>query len=76
MNPGIKLRLAIFITAVALLLVLIGWTAYSSWGQIGELHERLTAMQWKSFQTSDYLQQTDSGHEHPGPALRGLSRAR
>ncbi len=58
MNPGIKLRLAIFITAVALLLVLIGWTAYSSWGRIGQLHERLTAMQWKSFQASDYLQQT------------------
>ena len=61
MNPGIKLRLAIFITAIALLLMLIGWTAHMSWGRIGELHERLAAMQWKSFQTSDYLQQTILG---------------
>ena len=57
MNPGIKLRLAIFIAAVALLLMLIGWTAHGSWARIGELHERLAAMQWKSFQTSDHLQQ-------------------
>jgi signal transduction histidine kinase len=57
MNPGIKLRLAIFIAAVALLLMLIGWTAHASWARIGELHARLAAMQWKSFQTSDHLQQ-------------------
>jgi len=61
MNPGIKLRLAIFITAIALLLILIGWTARASWERIGELHERLAAMQWKSFQASDYLQQTILG---------------
>lgn len=61
MNPGIKLRLAIFITAIALLLMLIGWTAHLSWGRIGELHERLAAMQWKSFQTSDHLEQTILG---------------
>ncbi len=61
MNPGIKLRLAIFITAIVLLLMLIGWTAHISWRRIGELHERLAAMQWKSFQTSDYLQQTILG---------------
>jgi signal transduction histidine kinase len=61
MNPGIKLRLTIFITAIALLLMLIGWTAHVSWGRVGELHERLAAMQWKSFQTSDHLQQTILG---------------
>ncbi len=61
MNPGIKLRLAIFITAIALLLLLIGWTAHVSWGRIGELHERLAAMQWKSFEASDHLQQTILG---------------
>ena len=57
MNPGIKLRLAIFISAMALLLILIGWTAHISWERIGGLHERLAAMQWKNFQTSDHLQQ-------------------
>ena len=57
MNPGIKLRLAIFITAIALLLMFIGWTAHISWERIGELHERLAAMQWKNLQTSSHLQQ-------------------
>ncbi|HTQ50814.1 MAG TPA: ATP-binding protein [Candidatus Acidoferrales bacterium] len=57
MNPGIKLRLAIFITAIASLLMFIGWTAHNSWARIGELHERLAAMQWKNLQTSDHLQQ-------------------
>jgi len=57
MNPGIKLRLAIFIAAIASLLMFIGWTAHISWGRIGELHERLAAMQWKNLQTSDHLQQ-------------------
>jgi signal transduction histidine kinase len=37
--------------------MLIGWTAHASWARIGELHARLAAMQWKSFQTSDHLQQ-------------------
>ena len=61
MNPGIKLRLTIFITAIALLLMLIGWTAHVSWERIDGLHEKLAAMQWKSFQTSDHLQQTVMG---------------
>jgi signal transduction histidine kinase len=64
MNPGIKLRLTIFITATALLLMLIGWTAHVSWGRIGGLHEKLAAMQWKSFQTSDHLQQTILGMDN------------
>ena len=61
MNPGIKLRLILFISAIALLLMLVGWTAHLSWSRIGDLHERLAAMQWKSFQTSDYLQQSILG---------------
>jgi len=61
MNPGIKLRLAIFITAIVLLLTLIGWTAHTSWGRISELHERFTAVQWQSFQTSDHLEESILG---------------
>src|SRR5580693_9095361 len=61
MNPGIKLRLIIFFAAVALLVMLIASTAHTSWQQIGQLHQKLTTVQWKSFQFSDHLQQTILG---------------
>jgi signal transduction histidine kinase len=61
MNPGIKLRLIIFFTAIALLVMLIAWTAHTSWQQIAGLHQKLTAVQWKSFQFSDHLQQAILG---------------
>lgn len=37
---------------------LIAWTAQSAWRRSGELRERLTAVQLKSFQIADHLQQT------------------
>ena len=61
MNPGIKLRLIMFFTAITLLVMLIAWTAHTSWQQIGGLHQKLTTVQWKSFQFSDHLQQTILG---------------
>jgi hypothetical protein len=61
MNPGIKLRLIIFFTTTTLLVMLITWTAHTSWQQIGGLHEKLTTVQWKSFEFSDHLQQTILG---------------
>ena len=61
MNPSLKLRLAIFIMAIASLVMLIAWTARTSWQQIGGLHKKLTTVQWKSFQFSDHLQQAVLG---------------
>ncbi|MGC9941849.1 MAG: ATP-binding protein [Verrucomicrobiota bacterium] len=58
MNQGIKFRLAIFITSIGLLVVLIGWTAHSSWERISGSHEKLSELQWQSFQSADHLQQT------------------
>jgi signal transduction histidine kinase len=58
MNPGIIFRLVIFFTTITLLAVLIVWTAHTSWRRTGELHEQLSAKQWKSFQIADHLQQT------------------
>jgi signal transduction histidine kinase len=61
MNPGIKFRLIIFITTIAMLAVLIAWTAHSSWQQINESHEKLATVQWQSFQIANHLQQTILG---------------
>jgi signal transduction histidine kinase len=58
MNPGFIFRVIIFFTTITLLAVLIGWTAHTSWRRTGELHEQLSAKQWKSFQIADHLQQT------------------
>ena len=57
MNLGIIYRLTIFIVTIALLVALIGWLAHTSWQRTGDLHEQLSAKQWKSFQTADHLQQ-------------------
>jgi signal transduction histidine kinase len=61
MNPGIKLRLVIFIVGIASLVVLIAWMARTSWQQIGGLHTKLTTVQSESFQFSDHLQQAILG---------------
>ena len=61
MNPGIKLRLTIFISTIALLLMLIAWTTHVAWRRIGELHERFSMVQSQSFQNADHLQQAILG---------------
>ncbi len=61
MNPGIKIRLIIFFATTTLLVTLIAWMAHTSWQQIGELHQKLTTVEWKSFQFSDHLQQAILG---------------
>lgn len=58
MSGGIKLRLGAFILAIAGMVLLIVWTAHSAWLRGGELRERLTAVQLKSFQIADHFQQT------------------
>jgi signal transduction histidine kinase len=61
MNPGIKLRLTIFVSTIALLLMLIAWTAHIVWQRIDELHEKFALVQSQSFQNADHLQQTILG---------------
>jgi len=61
MNSGILIRFILFFTAILSLLGLIGWTAHISWARTGQLHEQLSETEWKSFQTSDHLQQTVLG---------------
>src|SRR5690348_2461088 len=58
MNPGIFSRIIIFFTTIALLVALIAWTAHESWRRTGELHEQLSAKQWKSIEIADHLQQS------------------
>ena len=58
MKSGNFLRITIFFAAIALLGALIAWTAHTSWRRTGELHDQLSAKQWKSFEIADHLQQT------------------
>src|SRR5580765_4259135 len=56
MKGAIKFRLVMFAIAIAGMIGLITWTAYSSWQRTGVLQERLTAVQLQSFQIADRLQ--------------------
>ncbi len=58
MSHNLKFRLAAFITAIAAMVTLIAGTAQSAWRRAGELRERWTAVQFKSFQIADHFQQT------------------
>jgi len=60
-NPGIKLRLTIFIATIALLLMLIAWTVHIVWARIDGLRQRFVFVQLQSFQNADHLQQTILG---------------
>jgi len=57
-SRGMKIRLAAVILAMAVMVVLIAWTAHTSWSRTGELRERLTAVQLQSFLIADHFQQT------------------
>jgi len=61
MNPRIIFRLTAFFATITLLVALIAWTAHASWRRTGELHEQLSAKEWKSFQIADHLQQSILG---------------
>src|SRR5438477_4210617 len=58
MKGVIKFRLIAFVLAIAGMVGLIAWTAFSSWNRTGELREKLTAVQLQSFQIADHLQQS------------------
>src|SRR5438477_1709910 len=57
-SVGIKFRLAAFSIAIAVMVAIIAATAHNAWRRGGELRERLTAVQLKSFQIADHLQET------------------
>jgi len=61
MNPGIIYRLITFFLAIALLILLIAWTAHGIWRKIGESHGQITLEQRKGFQVADHLQQAILG---------------
>jgi signal transduction histidine kinase len=58
MSHSIKFRLAAFIAAIGAMVGLIAWTGQSAWRRSGDLRERLTTVQLKSFQIADHFQQT------------------
>ena len=55
---GLKVRVVAFALAMAAMVALIVWTGHSTWRRTGELRERLTAVQLKSFQIADKLQES------------------
>jgi len=57
-SVGIKFRLAAFSIAIAVMVAIIAATAHNAWRRGGELRERLTAVQLKSFQIADHIQET------------------
>jgi signal transduction histidine kinase len=54
---GIKFRLAAFIVAIAGMVGIIAWAALNAWHRGGELREKLTDAQLKSFQIADHIQE-------------------
>lgn len=58
MTGAMKLRLAGFILAIAIMVGLIAWTAHNTWQRTSELREKLTSVQIQSFQIADHIQQT------------------
>ena len=72
-SAGIKIRLAAFILAIAVMVALIAWTAQSSWRRVGAMRDKLTEEQFKSYQIADHIQETILGLNND--VLRyGLSR--
>ena len=58
MSSRLKVRLAAFILAIGVMVALIIWAAHGSWKRTGELREKLTSIQFQSFQIADHLQQS------------------
>jgi signal transduction histidine kinase len=58
MSSRLKFRVAAFILAIGFTVSLITWAAHGSWNRTGELRDRLTSIQFQSFQIADHLQQS------------------
>jgi signal transduction histidine kinase len=57
-SGAIKLRLAAFVLAMGIMIVVIAATAHISWKRTGAVRERLTAIQFQSFQIANHFQHT------------------
>lgn len=55
---GIQFRLVAFIVAIAGMVGIIAWAAQDAWRRGGELREKLTGVQLKSFQIADHIRET------------------
>jgi signal transduction histidine kinase len=58
MSGGIKLRLTALAVAIAAMTALIAYAAYGAWQRGSQLREKLTTVQFQSFQIADHIQQT------------------
>ncbi|MGC3989776.1 MAG: ATP-binding protein [Chthoniobacteraceae bacterium] len=56
MKLSFQARLTIFALALSLLIGLIGWAAYTSWGGTKHLRQRFTQVQLQSFRIADRVQ--------------------
>ena len=56
-SVGIRVRLAAFIFAIAGMVAIMAWTAHNAWRRGGELREKLTLVQFQSFQIADHFQE-------------------
>ncbi len=56
MTPTLRRRLLAFCAAIAALVLLAGWSAFTSWREIGTLREHFTGVQFESFRIAGQLQ--------------------
>lgn len=56
MTPLLRRRLIVFCSAIGVLIVLVGWCAFTSWRELGTLRRRFTSAQFESFRTAGQLQ--------------------
>ena len=55
MNPGIKIRLAVFIGGIIVVSTALVLTAHTAWSRISELQSRLASVQSESFRIGDHF---------------------
>jgi signal transduction histidine kinase len=58
MSLSINVRLAILTLVIGVAALIIGWAAFSSWEEVGELQRRFSTAHLRSFQVADHLQST------------------
>ena len=56
MTPLLRRRVIVFCSAIGALIVLVGWSALTSWRELGTLRRRFTSAQFESFRTAGQLQ--------------------
>ena len=61
MNPGLKVRITVFFATILSLIAVVAWTAHLTLRRIGEVHAKVGAIQWKSFQIADHVQEAILG---------------